>query len=139
MTTNKWTTKWLFFSVIIVLINLQQIIASDNTHYLPPLECYDPYGRPQVNIYSLIVCYGNLWVNLICFWHRLPHYSLNIDGLSSNQKLFSQGINYSSCEIYVQFIIFSQLNSKLEEKKRNVLIWRPFSRDNSAMPTKIIK
>lgn len=21
---------------------------TDNQHYMPPLECYDPYGRPQV-------------------------------------------------------------------------------------------
>ena len=26
----------------------------DNQHYMPPLECYDPYGRPQVRIESNI-------------------------------------------------------------------------------------
>lgn len=33
----------------ILLINLVicRIQASETTHYLPPLECYDPYGRPQ--------------------------------------------------------------------------------------------
>lgn len=49
MTASKWTLKWLFYSAIIVFIDIQTIVANDNTHYLPPLECYDPYGRPQVN------------------------------------------------------------------------------------------
>lgn len=46
MTKPKWTLKWMFVSVLI--IKIIAISANDNTHYLPPLECYDPYGRPQV-------------------------------------------------------------------------------------------
>lgn len=51
MRTIKWTLEWLFASIAVVLINLQYINASDNTHYLPALECYDPYGKPQVRNY----------------------------------------------------------------------------------------
>ncbi len=47
MTKPKWTLKWMFVSVLIIKISA--ISANDNTHYLPPLECYDPYGRPQVS------------------------------------------------------------------------------------------
>lgn len=48
---QKWTQTWLFVSVLLlVLVNLDTVNANDNTHYLPPLECYDAYGRPQVTI-----------------------------------------------------------------------------------------
>lgn len=48
-----WTRHCLYAcAIIVLLINLQQISANDNTHYLPPLECYDPYGRPQVSTIS---------------------------------------------------------------------------------------
>lgn len=49
-----WTRRCLYACAIIVLqINLHEISANENTHYLPPLECYDPYGRPQVSIISI--------------------------------------------------------------------------------------
>lgn len=45
-----WTRQCLqTCAIIVLLINLHEISANDNTHYLPPLECYDPYGRPQVS------------------------------------------------------------------------------------------
>lgn len=50
MRNSMWTRHCPYACAIIVLIiNSQQISANDNTHYLPPLECYDPYGRPQVS------------------------------------------------------------------------------------------
>lgn len=53
MRNSMWTRQCLYACAIIVLINnLPQISANDNTHYLPPLECYDPYGRPQVSTIS---------------------------------------------------------------------------------------
>lgn len=47
----KWTLQWLFVSIILGLDYLQKISANEQavTH-LPALECYDPYGKPQVNI-----------------------------------------------------------------------------------------
>lgn len=32
---------------ILAILGATAITASDNQHYQPPLECYDPYGRPQ--------------------------------------------------------------------------------------------
>lgn len=53
MRNPMWTRHCLYAcAIIVLLINLQQISANDNTHYLPPLECYDPYGRPQVSTIS---------------------------------------------------------------------------------------
>lgn len=42
-------------SVIVLLLNSDYVNAQniDNQHYMPPLECYDPYGRPQVIIPEL--------------------------------------------------------------------------------------
>lgn len=65
MTTKSWATKCLIYSVFIVLTNLRQIIANDNTHYLPPLECNDPYGRPQVNI---CFTYWTIFLFLVFFF-----------------------------------------------------------------------
>lgn len=36
-----WSLLW--------LLNYVQGQNIDNQHYMPPLECYDPYGRPQVS------------------------------------------------------------------------------------------
>lgn len=33
---------------ILLLSDYVQADQVDNQHYMPPLECYDPYGRPQV-------------------------------------------------------------------------------------------
>lgn len=49
----KWTLQWLFVSIILGLDYLQKINATPNegaVSYIPALECYDPYGKPQVNI-----------------------------------------------------------------------------------------
>lgn len=46
----KWTLQWLFVSITLGLINLQKINANEAISYIPALECYDPYGKPQVNI-----------------------------------------------------------------------------------------
>lgn len=37
-------------SVILPILLLSDYVHAniDNQHYMPPLECYDPYGRPQV-------------------------------------------------------------------------------------------
>lgn len=53
----KWTLQWLFVSIILGLDYLQKINANDQAvSYIPALECYDPYGKPQVDILiSLIV------------------------------------------------------------------------------------
>lgn len=51
----KWTLQWLFVSIILGLDYLQKISATPNegaVSYIPALECYDPYGKPQVNINS---------------------------------------------------------------------------------------
>lgn len=45
----KWTLQWLFVSIILSLVNLQKINANEQMTYTPALECYDPYGKPQVN------------------------------------------------------------------------------------------
>lgn len=37
---------------ILLLSDYVQADQVDNQHYMPPLECYDPYGRPQVRSYS---------------------------------------------------------------------------------------
>lgn len=47
--TIKWTLQWLFVSIILSLVNLQKVIANEAISYIPALECYDPYGKPQVN------------------------------------------------------------------------------------------
>lgn len=47
MTKPKWTLKWMFV-ISVLIVKVIAISANENTHYLPPLECYDPYGRPQV-------------------------------------------------------------------------------------------
>lgn len=53
----KWTLQWLFVSIILGLDYLQKINANEQAvSYIPALECYDPYGKPQVNI----VRYTNL-------------------------------------------------------------------------------
>jgi len=44
--TVKWTLLWLF-SVIFSLDNLEKIRANEGITYIPPLNCTDPYGRPQ--------------------------------------------------------------------------------------------
>lgn len=37
---------------ILLLSDYVQADQVDNQHYMPPLECYDPYGRPQVRSYN---------------------------------------------------------------------------------------
>uniref|UniRef100_A0A182X6E3 LANB2 n=1 Tax=Anopheles quadriannulatus TaxID=34691 RepID=A0A182X6E3_ANOQN len=34
-------------ATVLLLLVLTTTSANENTHYLPPLECVDPYGRPQ--------------------------------------------------------------------------------------------
>lgn len=49
----KWTLQWLFVSIIFGLEYLQKISANEQAvSYIPALECYDPYGKPQVKIGS---------------------------------------------------------------------------------------
>lgn len=50
MSKMKWTSKWLFVNIVIVLNNLKNICANEAISYIPALECYDKYGRPQVRI-----------------------------------------------------------------------------------------
>lgn len=45
----KWTLLWLF-SITFSLDNLKKINANEPITYIPPLNCTDPYGRPQVNM-----------------------------------------------------------------------------------------
>lgn len=47
----KWTLQWLFVSIILGLDYLQRISANEAVTYIPALECYDRYGKPQVNIH----------------------------------------------------------------------------------------
>lgn len=47
--TIKWTLQWLFVSIIFSLVYLQKVNANEAISYIPALECYDPYGKPQVN------------------------------------------------------------------------------------------
>lgn len=70
----KWTSTWLFVSVVVVLLCsglLLQVAASDNQHYLPSLQCYDPYGRPQVSFSAYFMCeckFGGLQLgHILCF------------------------------------------------------------------------
>lgn len=45
----KWTLLWLF-SITLSIDNLEKINANEAVTYIPPLNCTDPYGRPQVNL-----------------------------------------------------------------------------------------
>lgn len=55
MMTVKWTLQWLFVSIILGLDYLQKINANEGAvSYIPALECYDPYGKPQVNASQFI-------------------------------------------------------------------------------------
>lgn len=59
MTKIKWSSQWLFVSIAIILNALPKLCVSEQSTSIPPLECYDKYGRPQVNFsffYFLIPC-----------------------------------------------------------------------------------
>lgn len=86
MTKPKWTLKWMFVSVLI--IKVIAISANENTHYLPPLECYDPYGRPQVRQIELFLACAIVRI-LLLLTSRLVTFSYFISDLlfSSNFEL----------------------------------------------------
>lgn len=54
----KWTFTWLFVSVVVLSCSglLLQVAASENQLYLPSLQCYDAYTRPQVRLHMQIFC-----------------------------------------------------------------------------------
>lgn len=44
-------------SVLLPILLLSEYVQAnniENQHYMPPLECYDPYGRPQVRTRSIV-------------------------------------------------------------------------------------
>lgn len=43
---------WVLCSVLVVLLS-DYVLANSDQHYMPPLECYDPFGRPQVRIFKI--------------------------------------------------------------------------------------
>lgn len=46
--TKLWTISC---ALVLIIVTSQQISASENTHYLPALDCYDLFRQPQVSIY----------------------------------------------------------------------------------------
>lgn len=49
MSKMKWTSKWLFVNIVLVLNNLKNICANEPISHIPPLDCYDSSGRPTVS------------------------------------------------------------------------------------------
>lgn len=54
MSEKRWISSWLLFSLLVLIrISSHQIHANEKT-----IECYDPYGRPQVSFsFNLIFFY----------------------------------------------------------------------------------
>ena len=48
---------------VLAILRATAITASDNQHYQPPLECYDPYGRPQVS--ERLVCQVSVLLEIL--------------------------------------------------------------------------
>lgn len=53
MMKTKWTLQWLFISIILGVDYVQKINANEAISYIPALECYDPYGKAQVNLHYI--------------------------------------------------------------------------------------
>lgn len=118
MRNSMWTRQCLYPCVIIVLlINLQQISANDNTHYLPPLECNDPYGRPQV---SRIFDHRNYIVSspffsFILFW---LYFSSDCNRSLLIAKLNAKSNRFSKYFCDSVFFPCSRLRVNWEKKKK---------------------
>lgn len=118
----KWTLQWLFVSIILGLDYLQKISATPNegaVSYIPALECYDPYGKPQVKINSKSFCLYAIWPVIFFFifsviyaWqaqkllNRLEqienvHYNFHIHLVSAFMKFSKNAIS-----TFVSFFVF---------------------------------
>lgn len=51
MIGQKWTSTWMFVSVLWLSAMRHSSASENQQHLLPSLQCYDPYGRPQVNLH----------------------------------------------------------------------------------------